>query len=665
MPDAILKTSLAGKIRNLRHFKSEALLPLFEAVVNSIQAIEEVGDVKQGVITVRIKRDMRQGNLSLGEDDSSLPNITGFEIEDNGIGFNDNNFDSFETSDSTYKLAKGGKGVGRFLWLKAFDRVNIASTYQKPDNTLASRNIEFTIATGVREHPSTGISNQQANTTVYLKGFHEEYRKEPSAYKRVAKIAQRIFEHCLTRFISGLAPTIKIVDDYENHAINLHELYLEIKDGIVTEDFNIGKYPFRMHHIRLYGTHAKTHQLVYCADGRDVKCRPICSLVGTSIQFDDEGKKFFYSAYITSPFLDANVDEYRQEFNIPEKNKLINNNEISMEQIEQEAVKRTCAHLAPVIESIEKQKADKVSKFVQDQAPMLRAVVKYCPEVMREIEINTSDEKMTQTLYTYKGKAEFELRKSSDNLLKSQARSVDEIEAKYKDLTGKLEDFQKDQLAGYVIFRKMIIDLLDKKLVLNKDGKYSNEDIVHDIVFPRKTDTDSISFENHNLWLIDELLAFHTYAGSDKPLREVTTSTSDERPDVVVFSEVGHDRMARAVSLLEFKKPQRRNFDEDPTKQIFRYVRDIRKNNLELPNGRTVSVNERTRFYCYIICDITSPIKEFAENGNYATLQGEYGYYTYNRNHNSHVEIVAFDKIVIDAKQRHKAFFEKLGIGCS
>jgi hypothetical protein len=663
MSDAMLKTSLAGKIRNLRHFKSEALLPLFEAVINSIQAIEEVGDLKQGLITVRIKRDMRQGNLSFNGDDSSLPNITGFDIEDNGIGFNDKNFESFETSDSTYKLAKGGKGVGRFLWLKAFDRVDISSAYLKSDNSLASRKIEFTVANGVREFPSVVSTNSQANTIVHLNGFHEEYRKEPSAYKRASKIAQRIFEHCLTRFISGMAPTIKIVDDFEDHVINLHDLYNEIKDGIVTEDFSISSYSFKMHHIRLYGTHSKTHQLVYCADGRDVKSRPIGSLLGTSIQFDDEGKKFFYSAYITSPFLDANVDEYRQEFNIPDKSNLINSNEISIEQIEQEAVKRTRAHLAPVIESVEQQKAEKVSRFVQNQAPMLRAVVKYCPEVMKEIEVNTSEEKMTQTLYAYKGKAEYELRKSSNNLLKSQAQSVDEISAKYNELTEKLEDFQKDQLAGYVVFRKMIIDLLDKKLCLNKDGKYSNEDIVHDIVFPRKADTDSISFENHNLWLIDELLAFHTYAASDKPLREFTTSTSDERPDVVVFSEVGDDRMARAVSLLEFKKPQRKNFDEDPTKQIFRYVRDIRKNNLELPNGRPVMVNDSTRFYCYIICDITSPIKEFAENGNYAALQGEYGYYTYNRNHNSHVEIVAFDKIVVDAKQRHKAFFEKLGIG--
>ncbi len=345
MSDAMLKTSLAGKVRNLRHFKSEALLPLFEAVINSIQAIEEIGDLKQGVITIRIKRDMSQGSLAYTGDDSSLPNINTFEIEDNGIGFNDNNFESFETADSTYKLAKGGKGVGRFLWLKAFDRVDIDSVYLKPDKTFAGRKIEFTIANGVQEFPGTAVADRQANTIVRLNGFREEYRKEPSAYKRSAKIAQRIFEHCLTRFISGMAPAIKIIDDFEDHVINLHDLYNEIKADIVTEDFSIGNSSFLIHHIRLYATQAKTHQLVYCADGRDVKSRPIGSLLGTSIQFDDDGRKFYYSAYITSQFLDTNVDEYRQEFNIPEKSNLLNSDEITMEKIEQEAVQRTRAYL--------------------------------------------------------------------------------------------------------------------------------------------------------------------------------------------------------------------------------------------------------------------------------------------------------------------------------
>jgi len=661
MSDATLKQSLDGRIRNLRHFKSEALLPLFEAVVNSIQAIEEDGDVTKGRVVVRIKRDASQTMLKFGEHET-LPNIVGFEIEDNGIGFNSKNYDSFETADSTYKLQKGGKGVGRFLWLKAFKKVEIESVFRDEDGAFYERKFDFTVNDGVSQKSLEKIQGD-VKTIVRLMGFDEDYRKQPSAFKTASKIAQRIFEHCLTRFISGLAPDIYIVDDADSSRISLHSLYKEIQDNIVTEHFSIKDKKFNVHHIRLYSTRAQTHQLVYCAHGRDVKSRQIGKLFGTSIQFDDDGKKFFYSAYVTSSFLDEKVDQYRQEFDIPDKSNLITGEDITIEIIEEQILDLSRKHLAQVIKSIEEQKADRVSRYVQNESPMLRAVVKYCPEAMNDIELNTSDERMAQTLYSYKGKAEYELKRNSEKLLRTQAQSIDEIRSQYDELSQKLEDFQKDQLAGYVVFRKMIIDLLDKKLSLNTEGKYHNEDIVHDIIFPRKADSDTIGYDNHNLWLIDELLAFHTFAPSDKRLCDFTTSSSEERPDVLIFSEVGEDRRARSISVLEFKKPQRTNFDEDPTKQLFRYVREVRKSGVWLPNGRQVAVDDTTRFYCYAICDITKQIIEFAENGNYACLQGEFGFYNYNRNHNAHVEIVAFDKIVLDAKQRHKAFFENLGIG--
>lgn len=78
-----LKTNLEGKVRNLPHFKSEALLPVFEAVVNSIQAIEERGNLSGGEIEVRV---VREAPGMLRDLDES--GITGFIITDNGIGFN-------------------------------------------------------------------------------------------------------------------------------------------------------------------------------------------------------------------------------------------------------------------------------------------------------------------------------------------------------------------------------------------------------------------------------------------------------------------------------------------------------------------------------------------------------------------------------------------------
>jgi hypothetical protein len=164
------------------------------------------------------------------------------------------------------------------------------------------------------------------------------------------------------------------------------------------------------------------------------------------------------------------------------------------------------------------------------------------------------------------------------------------------------------------------------------------------------------------MWLVDERLTFHSFATSDNQIRDSIKSDSKERPDILVFSEVDDKRIARAVSVIELKRPQRRNLEEDPTKQVFRYVRNIKDKHVTLPNGRELIVDDTTRFYCYVICDITAPIREYAENNNYTLLRGELGYYSYNRKLNSHTEIIAFDKIISDVRQRHKAFFEKLGI---
>ncbi len=45
-----------------------------------------------------------------------------FSIIDNGNGFTAENYKSFRTADSSLKWKKGCKGIGRFLWLKAFEK---------------------------------------------------------------------------------------------------------------------------------------------------------------------------------------------------------------------------------------------------------------------------------------------------------------------------------------------------------------------------------------------------------------------------------------------------------------------------------------------------------------------------------------------------------------
>ena len=74
-----MKASIHGRVSHTNLPKGKALLPLFEAVVNAHQAIEEAGD---GNHSIRIVAE-RQGNL---DDDKPGP-IEAFMITDTGIGF--------------------------------------------------------------------------------------------------------------------------------------------------------------------------------------------------------------------------------------------------------------------------------------------------------------------------------------------------------------------------------------------------------------------------------------------------------------------------------------------------------------------------------------------------------------------------------------------------
>ena len=100
-----LQTNLKGRLRNTSLPKSHGLMPVFEAVVNSIHAIEEKGINADSKIVLRIDREM-QSSLDL-DSSAALNPIIGFTITDNGCGFNDTNFASFETLDSDHKIDQG------------------------------------------------------------------------------------------------------------------------------------------------------------------------------------------------------------------------------------------------------------------------------------------------------------------------------------------------------------------------------------------------------------------------------------------------------------------------------------------------------------------------------------------------------------------------------
>src|SRR5216683_3559223 len=137
-----INASLTGRLRNTSLPKSRALMPLFEAVVNAIQAVDEAhSDMDSTLIEIVIVRD-QQIPLELGDDSQTsayVEPINSFIVIDNGEGFHNRNMESFETLDSEYRSAYGCRGVGRLLWLKAFEKVEVISRYVGAEETMKER----------------------------------------------------------------------------------------------------------------------------------------------------------------------------------------------------------------------------------------------------------------------------------------------------------------------------------------------------------------------------------------------------------------------------------------------------------------------------------------------------------------------------------------------
>lgn len=171
-----MQVDIVGRIRNLQLPVTQPLIPLFECLVNSIEAIEDAG-ISNGRIDVYLERDARQVVLAEGEE-TTLAAIRDVTIVDNGAGFNDANVRAFFLSDSTRKVMRGNKGIGRFTWLKVFQEAAIDSTYVQGDDDWMRRTFRFVVTTeGVEGEEVNSAETKERRTSVKLTGLRAEYEK--------------------------------------------------------------------------------------------------------------------------------------------------------------------------------------------------------------------------------------------------------------------------------------------------------------------------------------------------------------------------------------------------------------------------------------------------------------------------------------------------------
>lgn len=221
-----MQIDVGGRVKNLHLPRTQPYIPLFESLVNSIESVAEAKG-NDGRINVLIEHDTTQSFIS-GVEDSGVA-IRSITISDNGIGFNDVNFLSFNLSDSTSKANKGNKGIGRFTWLKVFEEAHVESCYED-SGEWHQRNFDFKKSkNGVENEQVIETKSRTRKTKVELRNLCSEYQK--NFPKTLETISRKIIDHLLIYVVSNSCPSIWLSDNLGSASINLVDMFRDELSG--------------------------------------------------------------------------------------------------------------------------------------------------------------------------------------------------------------------------------------------------------------------------------------------------------------------------------------------------------------------------------------------------------------------------------------------------
>lgn len=672
---SLMKNSLANRVDKLKLKKTKLLMPLFEAITNSIQAIEE-SNTDKGSICIEFDR-KQDGQTQIFREPKTLKlmHINNITIKDNGIGFTPENFDSFLTYDSAFKKNKGGKGEGRLFWLKACEQVEIESFYTEL-NKFYKISFIFSIKDDGVDDKNLSIQEISQKdflqgTTIRFKNLKETFHETFS--QSLSSIGKEIINHFISYFVDqSKCPKIIIKDEFDSISINSLYSDILISKDILKTHFCIDSYDFELYYLKLKALPYNTHQLHLCADKREVESIQLKTYVPNfSISLKDEisDVNYYYQIFLSGAYLDKNVNSERSGFIFEDSEMFLSNDKIIKHTIEQIKI-----DLFDVLKNIQTNKVNKISDYVRKRSPQYRLLLndKY-NSFLENISPKASGKDLEINLYEQYFQINKEAKKKAQELENNKLESADDIEKfnnTFINYMNEINEVGKSKLAEYVVCRKSILQILSNLQKQQDDTKYPFEKAIHKTIFPMNKTSDDIDYEKHNLWVIDEKLAYHYYLASDKKIKSmnIVESDSNKEPDIIIFDHpflLSDNERNTALTIFEFKRPERDDYtdEENPILQVINYVKDLRNSKIHDKNGETLNIAENTPIYAYIICTLTPKMREVAvDQYDFVVLPDGNGYIGYHKTHKIYFQIISYKKMIQDAKDRNKILFDKLNI---
>lgn len=453
--------------------KTALSLVYFEAIANSLDANASNIDI----------------NIYI--EDKTASHSLKIDITDDGDGFTEENFNRFE------KLLnpkdKSHKGIGRLVFLKYFNRIEIQSSWLNQNRSFIfdSKGIKNNI-----------ISNNTENKKITKLSFREFRGDKIHSYNYInpIELKKSIIEHFLPKLNTLAQQKIpfKITIDLKTGRTESNNIY-EDKVSITENDLpeliesensifipsNLGQeYEIKVFYLIEKIDDASQLLIAFNIDNRTVVIenflkKDVLPAIGYRCIF-----------LFSSTLFDNCTDTSRQKFNLPD-------------EISQNELKR---HLR-----------DAIGKILTDEIPDIKAKN---AETKQEFEKNFPHligyfEKDVVGLID-KNEA---LNDAQTNLFKEQKRIL-AAENLTDEQYRKSIEFSSRALTEYVLYREKIISKMEE-LLANK----SEETEIHNLIIPRYTKLEQANLVHeayqNNAWLLDDkFMSFRTIL-SEKEMKEV------------------------------------------------------------------------------------------------------------------------------------------------
>jgi len=314
-----------------------------------------------------------------------------FLSKDNGIGFTDENRDSFDTLYSDYKLSQRGKGFGRFTCLKYFEDLEIESIYQDGKQFKSRR---FRMGKGndiIVDEECADSEETETRTSVELARVKDGRFTDKKLPTIARVLAERLLPYfidqdynCPSIAVSESDGSVRIVlNDYVSNQLSALIKEIKLSSNSFSLQGNNIEYGFRVRLFKFYSPKNQRSKISLVAHRREVTDTAIHNYIPEFTEefydkqsdgSDDRDRNYVVKAYVFGDYLDENVSLERGGFEFQKESDLIHG--VSQADIEKEAAEISRTAIGDEITARQEKKKERVQSYVDDEAPWHRAILK-------------------------------------------------------------------------------------------------------------------------------------------------------------------------------------------------------------------------------------------------------------------------------------------------